>query len=52
MTYRHFFLSQSKSETLSFPNPLLGSDGNCQVAADEWQVVVDVAIESDNDEKW
>ena len=52
MTYRHFFLSQSKSEMLSFPSPLLDVEGSCQVASEEWQIVVDVAIESNTPDNW
>ena len=51
VTFRHFFLSQSRSETITLPNPLLDVEGNCQVGSEEWQVVVDVAIESSNEEK-
>ena len=51
VTYRHFFLSQSKSETISLPNPIHDVEGSCQVASEEWQVVVDIAIEADCESK-
>ena len=46
MTYCHFFLSESKQFKLYFPDPSHDVfTGKEQVAAEEWQVVVDVAVE-------
>ena len=52
VTYRLFFLSQSRSQTISLPNPLLDVEGTCQVASEEWQVVVDVALECESEKRY
>lgn len=51
VTYRNFFLSQTDPSTLLFPDPTAKYFGNDIIAAEEWQVVVDVAIESENGEQ-